>query len=97
MNGYTQMDVPKITLMLMPPHQWIKAYVKDDISAFISLEDEGGHHLSVAHVHRLPTRNEVMDARNAVMPKGVVMHIPPEIANNSNTDGVRCVHLWQDE
>lgn len=96
MATYTEVDVPKITLMLMPPHEWIKTYIKDDISVFVSLEDEG-HHLSISHKHRLPTKAEVMDARNTLIPNGVKMHVPPEIINNSTTEGVRCVHLWEDK
>lgn len=88
--GYTEIEVPAITIAMFPPHKWVKAYKKDDLVIIISLEDEDGYHLSVSHAHRWARMPEIMKVRNDLIPTDVTMAVDAIAGSDP-----KILHMWE--
>lgn len=89
-NNYTEIEVPAVTIDMLPPHKWVKAYKKDDLAIIISLENPDGYHLSVSHANREARMNELIQAREALLPRDVVMNIGAIPGSDPNI-----LHMWE--
>jgi hypothetical protein len=77
----------------------LRMFVRDGCTIWIAREPEGGGplrwHLSISRADRLPTWDEVRDARYALLPDEIVMVmvLPPRAAYVNAHE--YCFHLWE--
>ena len=71
-----------------------QAYMLGPCSVIVELEPDGWH-LSIAHVRRYPTWDEIKEARYRLLPSEktyVMVFPPPEEYVNQHPN---CFHLWE--
>lgn len=90
--GYAERRSRGLSIPGLPPGTTAHAF--GECRVFVGIEDDRWH-LSIAHPRRLPTWDELRDARYRFVPDAVVMAmlLPPK-ADYVNYH-LYCFHLWE--
>lgn len=94
MSKYVEIQVPKVTRIMLPTGTEIHAYRNDLLVMMVSIED-GKYHLAISHPHRYPSWNEIKEARYELIPDNLTMAmlLPPKLQYVNVHKN--CFHLWE--